>query len=223
MSDRATSKERFVGISGTRKYLYLYKYKYKYKKSPKKVGSWSPRSPAPEPREFYHSCSPKTQRSCSPQSERSCSPKSDRSCSPIRERCKSPKRERSRTPKRERSPTGERRKRPKTEGGWSPKRPEQEANNDRALDEDIARLNWSVAQHVKKNMNKYFPGTEDFDPCLHKMLTHNLMTLIKEGYEAYNGTLEGISLTGDNVAFIDSEVERYFELIPVIRSGSNRW
>ena len=212
MSDRATSKERFVGISGTRKYLYLYKYKYKYKKSPKKVGSWSPRSPEPEPREFYQSCSPQSERSCSPKSERSCSPKSERSCSPKRERTCSPKRRWS--PIRERSPIGESRKRPKKDRGWSPRRPEQEhrefyQEDDRKLDEDIARLKRMVSQHVKENFLKHFTGTTT-------QLTRNLVTLIKDGYEAYNGTLEGISLTEDHKAFIRSQVERHFDQIPVI-------
>ena len=103
------------------------------------------------------------------------------------------------------------------------------------MGDDIARLHRRVAKHVMEKMNKYYPDTEDFDPMLHKIrdgedyskiakaLSHELRTKIKDSYEAYNGTLEGISLTGDNVAFIESEVERHFELIPVIRSGTNRW
>ena len=102
-------------------------------------------------------------------------------------------------------------------------------------EDDVARLHRRVAKHVMDKMNKYYPDTEEFDPMLHKIrdgvdysrtakaLSHELRAKIKDSYEAYNGTLEGISLTGDNVAFIESEVERHFELIPVIRSGSNRW
>ena len=55
-----------------------------------------------------------------------------------------------------------------------------------------------------------------------KMLSHKLRAKIKESFEAYNGSLEGISLTPDHVAFIVTEVERHFEQIPVIRSGSRR-
>ena len=91
-----------------------------------------------------------------------------------------------------------------------------------------------VAKHVKKNMNKYYAGADDFNPRLHKipdaddysrtakMLSYEIRTVIKEGYEAYNGSLEGIRLTGDHVAFIKFEVERYFEQIPVIKINKNR-
>ena len=103
------------------------------------------------------------------------------------------------------------------------------------MEDDIARLHRRVAKHVMEKMNKFYPDTEEFDPMLHKirdgddysrtakMLSHELRTKIKDSYEAYNGTLEGIILTGDNMAFIESEVERHFEPIPVIRSVSSRW
>ena len=109
-----------------------------------------------------------------------------------------------------------------------------EAERVSSVEEDISRLHRRVATHVMNNMNKYYPDTEEFDPGLHKirdgeeysrtakMLSHKLRAKIKESFEAYNGSLEGISLTPDHVAFIVTEVERHFEQIPVIRSGSRR-
>ena len=102
------------------------------------------------------------------------------------------------------------------------------------LDEAIARLHQMVVKHVKRNTDKYYDGAEDFNPRLHKirdeddyfrtikMLSDKIRTVIKEGYEAYNGTLEGIRLNGDHVAFIKFEVERHFEQIPVIKINNNR-
>ena len=78
------------------------------------------------------------------------------------------------------------------------------------------------------NMNKYYRGTEVFDPRLEKIatpedysriareLSHDLRSKIKESYEAYHGSLEGIVLTSDHIATIQTEVERYFEGLPVI-------
>ena len=96
------------------------------------------------------------------------------------------------------------------------------------VEADIARLHRRVAKQVMENMNRYYPDSEDFDPRLHKirdikeysrtakMLSHNLRAKIKDSFEAYNGSLEWISLTPDHVYFIGAEVERHFEQIPVI-------
>ena len=101
------------------------------------------------------------------------------------------------------------------------------------LEEAIERLHRRVANLVMENINKYYPGTEDFDPALHKihdkddytrtakMLSHSIRAKIKVSYEAYNGTLEGISLTGDHKAFIKSQVERHFDQIPIIQICHN--
>ena len=98
------------------------------------------------------------------------------------------------------------------------------------VDEDIQRLHKRVAQHVMDNLNKYYPGSDEFQPHLHKItspeeytkiartLSRDLRKRIKEGYEAYNnGELEGIRLTPDHKAFIEHEVERFFENKPLIR------
>lgn len=53
------------------------------------------------------------------------------------------------------------------------------------------------------------------------MLTYNFLTLIKDSYESYNGTLDGISLTGDHKAFIIIQVEMHFERIPIIKIFQN--
>ena len=99
--------------------------------------------------------------------------------------------------------------------------------------EAIDRLHRRVANLVMENINKYYPGTDDFDPALHKLrdeddysrtarkLSHNIRSKIKDSYEAYNGTLEGISLTGDHKAFIKSQVERHFDQIPAIKICHN--
>ena len=81
-----------------------------------------------------------------------------------------------------------------------------------------------------ENLNKYYPGSDGFQPHLHKIaspeeyteiaktLSHDLRKRIKESYEAYNsGQLEGIRLTPDHKTFIENEVERFFENKPLIR------
>ena len=57
-----------------------------------------------------------------------------------------------------------------------------------------------------KVMNKYYPGADKFDRSLFKIgspeeysklakqLSHKLRNQIKESYEAYHGTLDGILL-----------------------------
>lgn len=99
-----------------------------------------------------------------------------------------------------------------------------------SVEEDVSRLHRRVAKIVMDNINKYYPGADDFQPHLHKIrtpedyssiakeLSHELRTKIKESYQAYHdGDLSGVKVTPDNIAFIEQEVERYFEHIPVIR------
>ena len=100
-----------------------------------------------------------------------------------------------------------------------------------SLEEDISRLHKRVAKHVMYDMQRYYQVSDEFNPSLHKirdaedferiakMLSHDLRSKIKESYEAYNGSLEGISLTPDHVAFIETEVQRHFEHLPVIKIG----
>ena len=95
--------------------------------------------------------------------------------------------------------------------------------------DDILRLHHRVGGMVKKCIGKYYPRAEEFVPGhdkirdaeefarIAKELSHKLRKSIKEGYEAFNGSLEGINLTGDNVVFIRDEVERHFEQIPNIQ------
>lgn len=97
------------------------------------------------------------------------------------------------------------------------------------LEEDIDRLHRKVAGKVMKALNKYYPGAEEFQEDLYKIPTpeeysrlakkfsHRLRADIKESYEEYNGSLEGIILTPDNEQFIRMEVESYFESVDVIR------
>ena len=94
-----------------------------------------------------------------------------------------------------------------------------------SLDDDVKRLHARVAKIVKDNLNKYYQDARDLDKIataedyqrIAKQMSHQLRDKIKESYEAYNGSLEGIMLTGDHAAMIESEVERYFEKIPLVK------
>jgi len=102
-------------------------------------------------------------------------------------------------------------------------------SKERSVSEDVDRLHRKVANKVMKSLNKYYPGAEEFDPSQHKIgspeeysrlakqLSHQLRRKIKESYEAYHSTLEGVQLTGDHEQFIRTEVECYFESVPRIR------
>jgi len=97
---------------------------------------------------------------------------------------------------------------------------------EKSVSEEVDRLHRKVANKVMKSLNKYYPGAEEFDPNHHKIgspdeytrlakqFSHQLRRKIKESYEAYNSTLEGIQLTGDHEQFIRTEVESYFETVP---------
>jgi len=100
---------------------------------------------------------------------------------------------------------------------------------EKSVDEEVDRLHRKVANKVMKILNKFYPGAEEFDPIQHKIgspdeysrlakqFSHQLRRQIKESYEAYHGTLEGITLTGDHEQFIRTEVESYFEGVPRVR------
>ena len=97
---------------------------------------------------------------------------------------------------------------------------------EKSVSEEVDRLHRKVANKVMKSLNKYYPGAEEFDTShrkigspeeytrLAKQFSHQLRKKIKESYEAYNYTLEGIQLTGDHEQFIRTEVESYFETVP---------
>ena len=99
----------------------------------------------------------------------------------------------------------------------------------RSVSEELDRLHRKVATKVMKILNKFYPGAEEFEPEMHKIgspdeysrlakqFSHQLRKQIKESYEAYNGTLEGIILTGDHEQFIRTEVESYFEGVERVR------
>ena len=99
-----------------------------------------------------------------------------------------------------------------------------------AEEEDVKRLHARVAHFVMSVLNKYYPGSEEFKRGLYKIgsaeeysklakqFSHNLRGKIKESYSLFNnGSLEGIRLTGDNEVFIRTEVDSYFEKIPLIK------
>jgi len=100
---------------------------------------------------------------------------------------------------------------------------------EKSVDEEVDRLHRKVANKVMKILNKFYPGAEEFDPIQHKIdspdeysrlakqFSHKLRRQIKESYEAYHDTLEGINLTGDHEQFIRTEVESYFEGVPRVR------
>lgn len=90
---------------------------------------------------------------------------------------------------------------------------------------DNDRLHRKVAHTVMKNLNKYYPGSEEFDPSQPKIgnskeyarlatqFSHSLRNKIEESFEAYNLTLEGIELTGDHELYIRTEIESHFETV----------
>ena len=97
-------------------------------------------------------------------------------------------------------------------------------------EEDVKRLHARVAHFVMSVLNKYYPGSEEFKRGLYKIgsaeeysklakqFSHNLRGKIKESYSLFNnGSLEGIRFTGDNEVFIRTEVDSYFEQIPLIK------
>ena len=99
----------------------------------------------------------------------------------------------------------------------------------KSVNEELDRLHRKVASKVMRSLNKFYPGAEEFDPAQHKIgspeeysrlakqFSHQLRKQIKESYEAYHSTLEGIELTGDHEQFIRTEVYSYFEGIPRVR------
>merc|ERR1711915_844442 len=97
------------------------------------------------------------------------------------------------------------------------------------VEEEVDRLHRKVATKVMKTLNRYYPGSEDFNPDEYKIgsaqeysklakeFSHRLRRQVKESYEAYHGTLEGIALTGDHEQFIRTEFDSYFESVRRIR------
>ena len=91
------------------------------------------------------------------------------------------------------------------------------------VSEHVERLHRKVTTKVRMSFDKYYPGAAQFEPEQHKICTpeeyrrlakqfsHELRGKIKESYEAYNSTLDGIVLTGDHEQIIRMEIESYFE------------
>ena len=108
-------------------------------------------------------------------------------------------------------------------------KPVSNTSQQKSVSEEVDRLHKKVATKVMKYLNKYYPGAEEFEPAEHKIsspeeysslakeFSHKLRQQIKESYELYHSTLEGIVLTGDNEQSIRTEVESYFEGIPRVR------
>jgi len=102
------------------------------------------------------------------------------------------------------------------------------SNQQKSVPEEVDRLHRRVAAKVMKNLNRFYPGAEEFESDLYKIgspeeysrlakqFSHKLRRQIKESYQEYNGTLEGIVLTPDNELVIRTEVESYFEKVPRI-------
>merc|ERR1712059_157983 len=95
--------------------------------------------------------------------------------------------------------------------------------------EDVDRLHKKVASRVMRALNRFYPGAEEFEEDQYKIgspeeysklaktFSHKLRAAIKESYEAYHGSLEGIALTPDNDQFIKTDVESHFETVEVLR------
>ena len=97
-------------------------------------------------------------------------------------------------------------------------------------EEDVRRFHSRVATAVMSVMNKYFPGSDDFDRRLYKIksaedysrlakqLSCDIREKIKTSYMAYNmNSLEGIIFTGDHHEYIKTEVDSFFENMPPVR------
>jgi len=106
---------------------------------------------------------------------------------------------------------------------------EPQSKSQMLVEEEVDRLHRKVATKVMKTLNRYYPGSEDFNKDEYKIgsaeeysklakeFSHRLRRQVKESYEAYHGTLEGIALTGDHEQFIRTEVESYFESVRRLR------
>ena len=96
-------------------------------------------------------------------------------------------------------------------------------------EESVRRLHLRVVQSVKEALKKYRPGAPGFIRGLQKIrteadycsiaetLSNQLRDKIIESYQAYNNqeSLEGIKFTGDHKMFIETEVDSYFESLPI--------
>ena len=83
---------------------------------------------------------------------------------------------------------------------------------------------------MMKALNKYYPSANEFQGEMKiksaeeysasaKMFSHRLRSFIKESYEAYHGSMEGIRLTLNNEQFIYNEIESHFGNVPAMRTG----
>ena len=99
----------------------------------------------------------------------------------------------------------------------------------RVEEENIGRLHLRVVQTVKEAMNKYYPPAPGFVRGLQKIrseadyyvtaerFSNQLKEKIIVSYRAYNNTesLQGIKFTADHKLFIETEIDSYFETLPV--------
>ena len=98
--------------------------------------------------------------------------------------------------------------------------------NSNSTDNDLKRLYDRVTFSVKTAMNRYYPGSKDFDRKLkreicseemYSQLARELSLLLREkiteSFKAYNmvESLEGIEFTRDNEEYIRTEVHGYLE------------
>ena len=96
-------------------------------------------------------------------------------------------------------------------------------------EENIGRLHLRVVQAVKEAMNKYYPPAPGFVRGLQKIrsegdyfrtaerFSNDLREKIIASYRAFNNieSLEGIKFTADHKLFIETEIDSYFETLPV--------
>ena len=82
---------------------------------------------------------------------------------------------------------------------------------------ELTELHFRVVASVKKNLNNYYRGShakieskEEFS-TLAKSFSDLMMGKIKDSYQAYNNTLEGISFTTDMKAQIAVVIESHFD------------
>lgn len=98
-----------------------------------------------------------------------------------------------------------------------------------SVEDAINELHRSVAKCVKKRLSMYLVGMEDTQPHnmkindadeytkLAKEFSHKWRAQIKDTYETYHRTLEGITLTPDHKENIKIAIDMHFERLPVIK------
>ena len=83
-------------------------------------------------------------------------------------------------------------------------------------EEDVQRLHWNVANSVKAALGKYYLKSDKLQSkaqfkTVARQLSYEIRDKIKCSFRAFNNnSLKGISFTGDNEAYVQIHVQRFF-------------